>query len=469
MDIRFPSLRIATLLGAGLSLLHAGEVTIEPQPFSVDHEISAALLPEKPVLLRTDAEEWTEFKIKEILPHGSEVKKGDKLIAFETENFDRKLEDLRHGAELRKLSLDRLNDELTGLEKGNALRLELAKRKVKQAEENLTYFNKIRRASSEETVVMEVKQAQQRLSNAQEELKQLKKMYEDDNLTESTEEIILQRQQDQVESAEFNTRMEKLGKDFTHETKLPRELLGLETETVNAKLELEQLEPSLPRSVSTKKLEIAAAQREAARADADFKKLESDRKKMEVAAPDNGWLFYGPIEDGRWIPGEWPKFLRQSIAVPAERNYATFIPKNSTLVLRSAVDEGTARQLATGLNAEATPSGRSDLSFPAKLTTLAAVPDVEGRYAASFSVTLPDEPSFKPGMSLNVRLTSYQKESAIAVPAAALKRQPEGKWGVEVKLADGKSETRTVTRGRTSKDKVEITSGLEKGQVIIVP
>ena len=61
----------------------------------------------------------------------------------------------------------------------------------------------------------------------------------------------------------------------------------------------------------------------------------------------------------------------------------------------------------------------------------------------------------------------YQKETAISVPTKAL-RYESGGWTVETKLADGKTEHRSVKCGRISGDQTEILSGLEVGQVIIV-
>ncbi|MEO5716030.1 MAG: efflux RND transporter periplasmic adaptor subunit, partial [Luteolibacter sp.] len=67
-----------------------------------------------------------------------------------------------------------------------------------------------------------------------------------------------------------------------------------------------------------------------------------------------------------------------------------------------------------------------------------------------------------------IRLISYQQPAAIAVPNKALGFDDSG-WTVEVKLADGKTERRSVKRGRASKDETEILSGLEVGQVVVVP
>ena len=57
---------------------------------------------------------------------------------------------------------------------------------------------------------MNLKSSEQYLAYAAEELNQLKKMYEADDLTEETEEIILQRAQNQYDRAKFSLEAAKI-------------------------------------------------------------------------------------------------------------------------------------------------------------------------------------------------------------------------------------------------------------------
>ena len=108
------------------------------------------------------------------------------------------------------------------------------------------------------------------------------------------------------------------------------------------------------------------------------------------------------------------------------------------------------------------------MEIPVKLLKLATVPCPDGTYRADFSVTWPKEPAPAAGASVQVRLVSYQQPAAIVIPTKSLSFETSG-WTVEVKLADGKTERRPVKRGRVSKDDTEILSGLEAGQVVVVP
>ena len=72
------------------------------------------------------------------------------------------------------------------------------------------------------------------------------------------------------------------------------------------------------------------------------------------------------------------------------------------------------------------------------------------------------------GATAQIRLIAYQQPAAVVVPNKSLAFGAAG-WTVEVKLADGKTEHRPVRRGRVSTNETEIISGLEVGQVIVVP
>jgi hypothetical protein len=67
-----------------------------------------------------------------------------------------------------------------------------------------------------------------------------------------------------------------------------------------------------------------------------------------------------------------------------------------------------------------------------------------------------------------VSVISYSNEKAIAVPSKAIELGVKG-WTIELKLADGKTERRVVTRGKSTGELTEIIAGAEAGQVVIVP
>lgn len=449
---------------------HAGEVTIEPRPFSVEKSFNTTALPAGDcVLLKLDPKAWTDFKIIQLTSHGSKVAKGDVLVRFDSEAIDKKLEDSRRALEAGSLALAQAEQDSKTLQETAANKLEALRRTAGIAKEENTYFTQVRRKAVEDSAAQALKRSNQILSNQREELKQLSRMYEADDITENTEEIILVRQQDAVAAAEFAQRMESLDHKRTLEVTLPREAKALADTERDTAIALKKAETDIPRSIELNKLELESLTTSNQRAKQALAELEADRTRFEFKAPADGWFYHGPIENGRWTTaGKILETLVLHGHPPAHAAFATFVPGTTKLALVSFLDEATARSLKPELTGAATLPGREDVEIPVKLLKLAATPCPDGTYRADFSATWPKEPVPAAGATAQVRMISYQQAAAIVIPTKALNFAADG-WTVEVKLADGKTERRHVKRGRVSKDDTEILSGLEAGQVVVVP
>lgn len=448
---------------------HAGEITIEHRPFSVGKTFAATALPgDDCLLLKLSPEVWADFKILEIAPHGTQVTKDDVLIRFDPEAIDKKLADTRNALAAGALALAQAELDLKLLQQTAPGKLEAFRRASEIAREENTYFTQTRRKAAEDSAAQSLKRSKQILANQSEELKQLTKMYEADDITENTEEIILVRQQDAVAAAEFALRMEILDHKRTLDVLLPREAKTLADNERDSAISLQKAEAEIPRSIELKKIELDTLRTANTREQQTLADLESDRTRFEVKAPADGWFYHGPIENGRWTPGEIIKTLILQGQVPVHRPFATFVPGAAKLSLVSFLDEATHRALKPDLDGSATLAGREDLQIPVKLVKLAATPGPDGTYRADLSVTWPAEISPAIASTAEIRLISYQQPAAISVPNKALAFDATG-WTVEVKLADGKTERRPVKRGLISKEETEILSGLEVGQVVLVP
>lgn len=448
---------------------HAGEVTIEPRPFSIERSFTATALPGgDSVLLKIEPKAWTEFKIIEIVDHGVRVSKGDVLVRLDPEDIDRKIDDTRMEIEVGAFTLTQAEADLKILEETSPNKLESLRRAAEIAKQENTYFTQIRRKATEDTATQALKRSEQILSNQREELKQLTKMYEADDVTENTEEIILVRQQDAVAAAEFALRMEGLDHKRTLEVTLPREAKTLADSERDSAISLKKAETDIPRSIELAKLALDKLKTARKRAKESLEELESDRTRFEFKAAADGVFYHGPIENGRWTVGEWVKSLVPHGKLPVNSAFATFVPGAAKLSLVAFVDEATARSLQPDLTGTATLTGREDLEIPIKLTALASTPNTSGTYRADLTATWPKDAPPVAGATAQVRLISYQQASAVVVPTSALVFSAGG-WTVEVKLADGKTENRPVKRGRVSGNETEILSGLDVGQVVVVP
>jgi HlyD family secretion protein len=472
-----PAMKYLSLLAATVAASQAAETTVEAKPFRIEKSFYATLLPVKPVLVSIEPESWADYTIEEIAPHGTPVKKGDVLVKFDREGIDKKLEDARRAVKSRGLTLASQELAFTKLEEETAMKLEAFRRADKIASEELAYFTKTGRKVQEEDVVDNLESSKRRLEAAQEELKQLRMMYDADDLTEQTEEIILKRQEYAVKSSELSLKHAELSTKRSLEVSLPRRADSLTTDAQTAAIELLKVEANLPRDLEVSRLNLEAARVAAAREKDDLADLEKDVALMEVKAPADGVFYHGSLDEGRWTLGELAKALTKGGKVPFIKPFGSLVPANADLTLVAHVDEATARTLAKESKGSVTASGREDVPLVAAIGNVAAIPAADGKYRVDLAssgadATKPKWPAdlnVAAGMNFECRFVVHQKDAAITVPVKALQPAADGTWSVTVKTADGKGEPRSVTRGRVSGDKVEVLTGLEGGQVVIVP
>ncbi len=470
-------MRYLSLLAATMAVSPAAEVTVEPKPFTIDRSFQATILPAKPVLVSIDPESWADFTIEEILPHGTAVKKGDVLVKFDREGYDRRLEDLKRAVESRALTL--ASQELAFLKFGEetAIRLEAARRAQRVAAEELEYFAKIGRKAQEEEVADDLEGSKRRLEAAQEELKQLKMMYDADDLTEQTEEIILKRQEYAVKSSELALKLAELSTTRTLQVLLPRRAESLTTDAKSTSIDLEKSENNLPRALETARLDLETARIAAAREKDELADLEKDGVLLELKASADGIFYHGSLDEGRWTLGELAKVLVRGGKVPFIRPFASVVPDDVDLGLVAHVDESTARSLKKAMKGSVTAGGREDVALTGVIQKVAGVPAADGRYRVDLLPEWPEDEKLEwpadldvaAGMNFECRFVVHKGDAVVTVPTKALRAADEGKWTVQVKMADGKSETRSIVRGRISGDRVEIAGGLDAGQVVIIP
>jgi hypothetical protein len=447
----------------------AAEITIETRSFTREISFTATAMPDKGcVLLQLEPKSWQDFQVLELAEHGCRVAKGDMLVRFDTEAIDKKLVDLRRSVDAGTLTLAQAELDLKHLQETSPHTLDALLRTAEIAKEGNAYFTKTHRQALEETAAHDLESKKQLLSNQQEELRQLTKMYAADDLTEDTEEIILTRQKDAVVTAEFALRMEILDCKRTLEVTLPREAVTLANNERDAAINLRKAGQDIPRLIELKKIELEVLKTTCQRDQENLAELEADRALFACKAPADGWFYHGPIEHGRWTPAEALKTLFKHGRPVVNRPFATFVPAAAKLVWVAFLDEATARSLKPELPGCATLAGREDLEIPVKLAQLAIVPEPDNTYRADLSAIWPQDLTPATGATAQIRMIAYQQAAAIAIPTKALSYDAKG-WSVEVKLADGKTERRPVKRGRVSKDDTEILSGLEVGQVVIMP
>lgn len=438
---------------------------VKTAPFSKTVKVSGIIEGTRATPVEMNLKRWTDMTVVRAVDYGTVVKVGDVLIELETKEIKKKIHDMKLEMPGKKLDFSTAELELANLEKSTPISLEKALRNKMQAEQDLVYFEDKNRPMREREAMEDVKEVIDSLAYAEEELKQLKKMYEQDDLTEETEEIILKRSENTVARYQWLLEQSKARSQRTLETTIPRE-----HETLKTNLELQQIhwragEKSLREGLEKKRLEIEAKRRELEDLQLSLIELEEDLVAMKITAPHDGIVYYGMNQRGKWTTAS----LVERKLIPggklAMREITMTVVDPSKVQVRLSLTEAQLDGLAEGQSGPLTLKWKPGFPFEVKVQSIDYVPFPDSTFNGILAVNSPKEaPKMMPGMTASAEILVARKEAALAVPKSSVKEE-NGKKSVE--KADGTKIS--VKTGLVSGDQIEILEGLQAGDVIRLP
>ena len=146
------------------------------------------------------------------------------------------------------------------------------------------YLAKTRELNTRSAVYSQ-KSAENSLAYAQEELKQLKKMYEADDITEETEEIIVKRAQHSVDRALHFLNRQRHSTETSLELTLPREEADKQTALTRQRLATDLAQSTLEEKLAKLKVELDKKVRAQNLAKKNTVKLRNDLALLTVRSP----------------------------------------------------------------------------------------------------------------------------------------------------------------------------------------
>jgi HlyD family secretion protein len=416
--------------------------------------------------VKSGVKKLASLKILKAVPHGTKVTKGQPIIWFDTEKVDEQILAAEHTLKLAELAAQ--ESKLTTDQ--SARQRELARgglaRRKKEALENYDNYVKHDRDLTERSAKFSLIMTRGSLENAMEELKQLEKMYKEDELTEESEEIVLKRARRSVESAKFRLEAVEIQTARSLQQDIPRQFNTMKVALVRSELEIEKAEQLI--NIAKAKEEIVLKQQEIALAKQkkDFEQLRADRKKLVVLAPAAGILYYGKLDRGVVGDGRSPahKLLAKEMTVTNSQVLATVATLSGMTVLFS-LEEKQIEHVRSGDPCQVTPTAFPSRKLSGAVKQVNFIPAVTGKFASVVTVKGDNrQPSIVPGMSCSVKITSYEKANALVVPDAAVHREGAK---AHVLVVKGKEKSkRAVKLGRSSGGKTEVTAGLKPGDVV---
>ena len=418
-----------------------------------------------------DTQNWTDIRVSSPPIHGKVVKKGEVIMELDMEKILNHLQFLSHDLNILDLNKEillaeiKLAEELAPLEKAELDRFE------KYVKEDYNRYNSIYLPFDKKSAAMSLKSSEQYLAYAAEELNQLKKMYEADDLTEETEEIILQRAQYQYERAKFSYEAAKIRNEEAIKFQLPRGKTATDSNFNREKLSLQTLRKIKPAELNRKKLEGRKITEERKQFAINKSKIEKDLKIMQsIKSPSNGVLFWGTFDRGKWSGGNSlkPKLRKGGVLKPFEE-FATISP-SKRIRARLNLPEKNLHQVSIGHEANLTLTSADESKLPSSIKSISKTPVLPGTYDLTADIIVPK--GFVPpvpGSACTLECVTYLRKDAITLPSSVIHSETDDTESKYIYILNkkGKYQKKAIEVGKKSGDFVEILSGIRMGMKVM--
>ncbi|QNN24536.1 HlyD family efflux transporter periplasmic adaptor subunit [Planctomycetales bacterium ZRK34] len=440
--------------------------TLKAEPFKVTLKLDGIYESQSMTPVRVDLDEWKTQSIKVVdgTAQGTHVKTGDVLIRFETDVIDRMIDGMEQGQALAQVNINALAEEVAIMDQTVPLDLEMAKRNHERTTADYDQYVKTEREQWIDRTKQSLRLAEQRFEYVSEELRQLEKMYTDDDLTEETEEIVLTRQRNAVQDAKFALDRKRYETEKTLETFVPRRDEDWKRFVRDAELNLERAQKQNPLTLAQKKQTLAKMRFDYDQTTSSLQRLKSDRQKLIVKAPVDGVVYYGRYEQGQWKEAATiDNVIHKEGGFRPGATLMTIV-QPQPLRITCTVAEKQLYKAKPGVTGWAIPTGFPDRPAKVKLETVAALPIESGQYDTVLSVTNPE--GVHAGMTCNIRLNIYSQDNALTLPSSAINTDDPTRPFVKLVDADGGRIERPVKLGWRDGDRIEIVDGLKAGDKV---
>ena len=443
--------------------------TVKATPFRIELNLKGVLTPARFSEMKIRPEIWADLTVaRDAMAHGSQVAEGDLLVSLKKEKIEQQLMDWELSLEGTALDLAIAQAEYAVATNNAALDQQAAAETLARLEADVERYLAKTRELNTRSAVYSQKSAENSLAYAQEELKQLKKMYEADDITEETEEIIVKRAQHSVDRALHFLNRQRHSTETSLELTLPREEADKQTALTRQRLATDLAQSTLEEKLAKLKVELDKKVRAQNLAKKNTVKLRNDLALLTVRSPIAGVLYHGAFVEGIWggRKGVQTKLRKDGKLVAGE----TFMTVVAAGELRATATLGEAdlRKGAPSQKGWAIPTADQAARVAVTVESVSRIPTAPGQYTVAFTVAVADQSYLHPGMTCAIQLRVLDKPKAVTIPSKALRATPQGGTVVWVKTKTGHLE-REVTPGNSHAGKTEITEGLNEGDEVLLP
>ncbi|MCH8965081.1 MAG: efflux RND transporter periplasmic adaptor subunit [Planctomycetes bacterium] len=400
-----------------------------------------------------------------LVPEGSSVKKGDLLVELASDEIEERVQGEKiqvAAAEATFESAERQLEILKGQNESNIRKGEL---KLRLAKLDLEKYELGEWPKQKQDAEFRIESAEKEHERAKSDFEYSKTLYKKKFITKS--------EYDRDEFAEYGAQVElqKAERDleilekYTHVKDLEQKT----SDVSEAEKELERVKQEADNKLSEKQVAVQARRDELALKQQRLNKLEEKMAKTKIFAPADGLVVYGG-GGNRWMGRD--DAIKEGAEV-FERQTIMQLPDTSEMKVIVRIHEAQTDKIRLDQEAIIEVEGISDRKFTGRITKIAVLADSQNRwlnpelkeYETEITINESD-PLLKPGVTARVEILVSELTDVVAVPVQSIYSKMHKSF-VFVGHKDD-AEPIEVQLGLASDEFVEIKSGLEPGQEVLL-
>ena len=322
-------------------------------------------------------EQITSYKIERLIPHGSTVKAGQNVVWFDSEPINDQVKSAE--IEMRLATITMEEDEFNHKQflASQQLKRTAVERTWQAAQQTYTNFVKVDRDRTVATQENLLKGSLASLENAKEELAQLQQMYDADELTEESEEIVLKRAKRAVESAEFRHQSTVIAVDRAIKQVLPRTIAEQEAAFTTAEHAHEKAVRDLAVASARAQIEITKKRDAYKKAQKKLSELKAERKQVVLASKISGIVVHGKLTRGKL--SDKPSLLTKGATVTGNQVIATVLEPRK-LQIRLDLSQSNLPVVTPGAKCTVTVPGVEGFKATGTVQSVSEIPYAGARY-----------------------------------------------------------------------------------------
>lgn len=412
-----------------------------------------------------------QLRITWLVPEGDTVKKGDRIIGFESKEFEEQLRTYTGDLEAAKQEIVVARAAVDIAISSGKSAVATAKTKLKQAEVEWKTYRDLEGPKRIGELDKSINESRSKVLEGVKDHDEARRAIDDQLFIEDEQKKALEdRLADAKESVDTARRILDnflLQKKIFRQYEYPQQYDAKLEAFRNSELEVTKAETTAARETTQKQAELAKLQERISRLERQIEQTKDNISKCTINAPCDGLIVYGDPSSN--------VFYGERMAVGANwygGNAMMNIPDLSAFEVDLGIPEEYRGRVTEGVPVSITLDAVPDLTITGKLKTIARVTQQnrfyydEGSGRKFKSVVSLDSTDSRlvSGMSSRVEITADTIVDALCVPVDAV-YNIDGAPHVFIK-ENGRSTPRKVKPGKRNDSFVQIHEGLVEGEVV---